>query len=512
MGAIVAKPGVGHACPIRVFDTFAFDRHYRNHLYQKSLDYLDACEVRFLKVGYLKMLRDTGKTIPRFQDLPEGSYVVGRAGLSPNLPKQGSRHNHYSVSHPWFAREHPDPEGTQLRRLVHSLENLLAQHDEVVFYDYASLPQHDGFHPDIRRLYQEIRAGTKKWDDFPKPGTHPGVRTVEEEAKFQLAQQGMHNLFTFCTFGVICIPEIDEFTRDEFLQNTTSYMSRGWCYMEFCTALLFDNICNGFTPAVSKVLHDLEESTIPDPDDLSEKLKFRKAPDLHFLKDFGGKLFTQAGDKEKVLKLFHNVLEEKRVSDERDPTEDHPHAKAVRKERLSAELEAHTRPYKPRPPSPKVGEYNKKVVHYASTWELTSTLRVEICKTQQIFSDTNSSAGPRLTARNLQRCPLSLVKHVFIELSEQTGFGRGVFTTDELNSCGLSAERTSNFFHKLCTLVAHATDWHSLGLDTPSVSDISKDPVMKNRLLQRMHLAAMDRQCRDRWETAVAEAQALGGP
>lgn len=178
-----------------------------------------------------------------------------------------------------------------------------------------------------------------------------------------------------------------------------------------------------------------------------------------------------------------------------------------REERLSPELEHHG-PYKPRPPPPKTGEYRGTVVKYASTWEMTAALRSEICKTQQIYSNLNSSGGPRLTARNLQRCPVSLVRHLFVEISHSTGFGQGVFSADELNSCGISRERKIKFYKKLCTLVAVASNWFEEGLEV-KVEDISSDPILTNRLLQRMHMAASNEDYRSQWEQANKAAAAV---
>lgn len=185
------------------------------------------------------------------------------------------------VSHPWLAKHHPDLDSVQLRLLVAQMDALGTSDDDGLFLDYISLPQHNGSDPELQRLESEGR--------FPEPGGHPSVRTEAEDVIFRKALASMEQLYSVSSTPVIVLP-MEEYTDDD-----RSYISRGWCLLEFCLALIFGNIAN------ADVLSEVSE--------LRGSAYSQRAHTVEgFRQAFGHSSFTSKGDADVVMRLFENTL------------------------------------------------------------------------------------------------------------------------------------------------------------------------------------------------------------
>lgn len=165
--------------------------------------------------------------------------------------------------------------------LVDQLEAVGAEDDDAVFFDFLSVPQHDGQDAELQRLEKE-----GKW---PAPGEHPAVRTVHEEASFKKALSAMGTIYSIANVPVIILPMENE------VDAGRDYISRGWCFLEYSLALSFGTIANAeFSPEVQRlkdIVVDMDVTTIEG---------FRSA--------FKKTHFTHSGDQEVVLRLFEQTL------------------------------------------------------------------------------------------------------------------------------------------------------------------------------------------------------------
>ena len=148
-----------------------------------------------------KKWREEGRCIPRFQDLEENDYIEEDRAWSFTMWLLRTR---YVVSHAWLTAAHPDPQGVQLDSLMCELakcnkwkfwKRIFGCHD-VVFFDYASLPQN---------------------------GPNGQKRNDEEKELFNKALKGMNVLYSHNSFQVLVIPDVPEGRQ---------YKDRVWCYTE----------------------------------------------------------------------------------------------------------------------------------------------------------------------------------------------------------------------------------------------------------------------------------------
>jgi len=249
------------------------------------IEYMDTSKIAWIKVGYLRDLQRQEKKFVRRQELPEGKYVKSEASL---LAKTGLR---FVVSHPWLAREHPDPEGLQLRALVEELRQKKARDDDLVFISYSSMYQHDHRDKGLQELKDAIRRGEKKKEDLPKPGTHPSVRTPEQQTEFNAGLKDMWRLYCNRRFNVLALPDVPGTAA-----NPNPYINRGWCYLESSLSYLNRTLSNKENPKVRDLLAHMPA----DPDDFENQLK--------------DKVFT-SGDKRDVEDQFKRVFQDKKNLD-----------------------------------------------------------------------------------------------------------------------------------------------------------------------------------------------------
>jgi hypothetical protein len=143
-----------------------------------------------IKLVHASELSDWSR-FPRYQDVVGTSYrdylrrsEQERARLD---EVRSSRYGHpvLFVSHRWAARDHPDPDGRQLRRLRHL-------RDCFIIYDYCSFPQEP--------------------------------RSPDEEEQLQAILGGMNELIR----NVVILPD-------------PGYLTRGWCIYEYVAAALAES-------------------------------------------------------------------------------------------------------------------------------------------------------------------------------------------------------------------------------------------------------------------------------
>ncbi|CAK0897295.1 unnamed protein product, partial [Prorocentrum cordatum] len=248
--------------------------------YEEFLAYLEHAQVKWVRCRYLRRLAAEGRVMTRCQEVPPHEAICGSAGfpLSRDMPK-----DRFVLSHPWLSREHPDPEGVKLQELVRQLNLLGASDADAVFVDFMSLPQNDKAHPELRQLE---RAGRP----CPDPGCHPAVRTAAEERLFKRALSAMEQVYSTGSIRVIVLP------MDSSVEAGREYIKRGWCFLEFCLALSFGNICNA----------EIAEPVAL----LAEEVKSKRANTVDgFRSAFQHTHFTNKGDADVVLELFENTLD-----------------------------------------------------------------------------------------------------------------------------------------------------------------------------------------------------------
>ncbi|CAK0886634.1 unnamed protein product [Prorocentrum cordatum] len=246
--------------------------------YEKYLEYLDRAQVKWVRCGYLRRLASAGGIMQRCQEVPLDQVFIGSRGFP--LVRVGEK-NRFVLSHPWLSKEHPDPTGVKLRLLVQQLDMLHASDDHAVFVDYMSLPQNDKLNPELQRI--EAASG------MPKPGSHPSVRTVAEEAQFKESLSAMEQIYSIGKTPVIVLP------MDGDVDAGREYISRGWCLLEFCLSMGFDNISNAAIHEPVRRLREHVESM-----NGHTVQGFREAFKLTH--------FTNKGDANVVLTLFENTL------------------------------------------------------------------------------------------------------------------------------------------------------------------------------------------------------------
>ena len=205
--------------------------------------------IRWVKVAALRRWSRTRQRIPRMQDLADGDYDVFAHGT---WEKDRRR---FVISHAWLAEGHPDPSLQQLHALVSELDRLGAPDSDVVFYDYASIPQKD--------------------------------RTPAEELLFLTALRGMNLLYTLEGTRVLVIPQVPEISP-----NPMPYSERGWCSFEVAISAAYDTVHNYKSIGVEMVL---DMCALP-----LSMTRFREA--------FATKEFTFRGDREKVQSLYDQFI------------------------------------------------------------------------------------------------------------------------------------------------------------------------------------------------------------
>jgi len=126
-------------------------------------------------------------------------------------------------------------------------------------------------------------------------------------------------------------------------------------------------------------------------------------------------------------------------------------------------------------------------VCYNTGWDLRTQLDTEVARTAHLYA--RFLGKTRLTMPLLRRPPVGLIKDVFVEVMELTGFGEGEFLRSELDSIHRGEAEQLYFLGGLAQLVSRHDD--SGATPVPGAAEIAVDPLLKNRLLQKLHEEAM---------------------
>jgi len=224
--------------------------------------------IAMVTVRFLRELRRKRLKLPRCQELRPDQYSDFIHILNDNEEL-------VAVSHPWLARDHPDPTGAQLVRLVDTLDQLGARDEVGVFYDFCSVPQ------------------------------EPMSR--EERQRFDAAMTMMDLVYISSHSRVVVLPE----TRGMGAETTRDYCDRGWCCFEFCISAMNDTIANQHDACVANLLQR------------SRHFKYKRVNHLsvnfevvdRFAREFEEKTFTEPDDKQLVKDLFTRRWTEAQVND-----------------------------------------------------------------------------------------------------------------------------------------------------------------------------------------------------
>ena len=228
---------------------FALRYYMWRREYSRWCAVVNEAKIRWVKVEALRRWHRNGQHIPRMQDLVRGDYVDVAYGT------WRKDRNRFVISHAWLSAGEPDPMREQLKALVAELDRLAALDTDVVFYDYASIPQ------------------------VP--------RTEEQTQQFKIALQNMNLLYTLEGTRVLVIPQVPKTAP-----NPTPYCDRGWCFFEIAVSSACSTIFNYESSAVIELL---------------ERYKFPlSSPE--FRTAFAETKFTVKGDREKVEILYDGFL------------------------------------------------------------------------------------------------------------------------------------------------------------------------------------------------------------
>ncbi|EOD34394.1 hypothetical protein EMIHUDRAFT_98771 [Emiliania huxleyi CCMP1516] len=164
--------------------------------------------------------------IPKIGQTPAGAALPEEAFLSlPELieatrPFQGLPVA--ALSYPWLTKDHPDPNGDNLRRVAQALKALLSGPNAFrrlgVFWDFLSLHQH----PD------------------PANGV---VRTEEQNTLFKQGLGCLGTLYSHPQTTVLRLTSLPAGHKEDQLMgaNVAKYFDRGWCFTEASWASLTKN-------------------------------------------------------------------------------------------------------------------------------------------------------------------------------------------------------------------------------------------------------------------------------
>lgn len=238
------------------------------------------CLKRFCKDSGLKWVRGEfliklhrdHTIMPRQQDLPQSGITTLEDWC--DFDKELDRPRPLVVSHPWWTKQHPDPEGHQLAEVYRHLKKEAKENGErPVFIDYCCLPQR------VLGPSSEVIA----------------ERTPKEWNRFKTCLRNIHIIYTHDYTQVFRIRSempVHLVARlgKRFTINSTPLDKRGWCEFETRIAsmktLLTDNL--SATDAVQ---------TTP----LTPKEYAKRMQDFHFSND--------GIDRDLVVELYHRVFD-----------------------------------------------------------------------------------------------------------------------------------------------------------------------------------------------------------
>ncbi|CAJ1382005.1 unnamed protein product [Effrenium voratum] len=259
--------------------------------------FLNAADIRLVRVAFLKKLHRLGQAMPRRQEA-ERAYVELRSHVTTALvtpeeltawaEAEQNCHRIISVSHAWESQEHPDPHNYQLGLLAEHLKET-----DWVFYDYLSLYQ-SSCDEDQERSF---RAGMKHMHLLY---SHEGTSTVRIEGLTPKECQ-KKDLDTVQVYSRK-LGRVAPVRIKDLVLNDVPYASRGWCVTE--REWSATRSTSRASARLSRAgLAPEEHNQAPTPPVL-----FRD----RVSKSVGNKLhFTRRGDVDPVLKLQATVYRDK---------------------------------------------------------------------------------------------------------------------------------------------------------------------------------------------------------
>ncbi|CAE7280729.1 NLRC3, partial [Symbiodinium necroappetens] len=281
----------------------------------KSLaEYLDHANIRLVRAEYLYELLKSKRLLPRRQEAdPEEWGLVTHAEV--RAWAAGTRDAMIcSVSHAWESREHPDPCGHQLKRLVEvvSLFDAAYFSDVWLFYDYVSLFQFK------RESDAEEESFRRSMQDMHVLYAHQCTRTfrIENLTPDDVWEAATKN----SKYRVRVYDASSAVVRDrplkELVANRVPYGTRGWCKAEVewssARSRSERNHCID-APESRQHFRDWQEVSEPAPELLQEPALLGKvpvAPEI-FAEEMDSAAFTHRSDAAEVKKLQFKVFLQK---------------------------------------------------------------------------------------------------------------------------------------------------------------------------------------------------------
>jgi len=147
---------------------------------------------------------------------------------------EGMKGHTIFVSHQWTAFTHPDPSGTQLRCLQHSLRRLASKEVPKVEDDVSTLAQNEGkLCTVLAEEWAEVLPHCFFWMDY--------WSIAQRSDQLALQQAGIRSIpgyFSRVSLMLVLAPLIVHHDLPDVVCNYSSWRKRGWCRLEFVAAAL----------------------------------------------------------------------------------------------------------------------------------------------------------------------------------------------------------------------------------------------------------------------------------
>ncbi|CAE7246122.1 Nlrc3 [Symbiodinium sp. CCMP2592] len=215
-------------CPPRPKPHSTNEAEYNLEDPQSLAAFLKYADIRLVRAGYLYDLRRKKRLLPRRQEAAEWGLV---SHTEVSKWATGRRDAMIiSISHAWETREHPDPCGDQLNRLVDRLCLYDAAYysDIWVFYDYISLFQFE------RRTSAEEESFRRSMNHMHVLYAHDYSWTFRIEALTprDVWDATLANAEHLVTVYDAASKTVRGRPLKELVPNRVPYQSRGWCKAE----------------------------------------------------------------------------------------------------------------------------------------------------------------------------------------------------------------------------------------------------------------------------------------
>ena len=195
--------------------------------------FLVDCDIRLIRVEYLRELIRTKKSLPRRQEAEELSDALIThpevlAWAHRMSKEKGSKQRILAISHSWESKQHPDPWNFQLEFMMEEIEKV-SEHVFGVFFDYTSLYQY-------KRSPQEEKSYKKAMAEVYTLYAHEFTYTlcINKLTPKQRRMDGMHGqvmAYYEDDNGKSGVQLVEIKDLDRKVGNR-KYLKRGWCISE----------------------------------------------------------------------------------------------------------------------------------------------------------------------------------------------------------------------------------------------------------------------------------------